>query len=159
MSYRLLAVLFVMLVSTPVAYAQGLEDFSAFSRAIGKEVSVVDRTGLIREGIVEAATADDVTLRFGAATQSFRRAEIASAERLRDESSDGAIRGLLWGLLLAVLPNQGYDSVAQGLSYSLGMVAVFTGAGYLFDAAETNRQPLYRAPSASAPTLRVSLRF
>jgi hypothetical protein len=98
MRHLLLSVLFVILVSAPAAYAQGLEAFLNISRAIGKEVSVVDRSGLIREGILEAATADAVTLRVGS-------------------------------------------------------------AGYLLDAAESNRQPLYRAPSASSPTPKVSWRF
>jgi hypothetical protein len=35
---------------------------------------------------------------------------------------------------------------------------VFPAAGYVFDATELHRQPLYRAPSA-APTLTVSWRF
>ena len=78
---------------------------------------------------------------------------------MKDDRSDGAIRGTLWGLLFVVLPNQGYASGAQWFSYSWRIVAGFTAAGYLFDAAESNRQPLYRAPSAAAPTLRVSLRF
>ena len=155
MRYLILPVLFVMFVATPAAHAQRLEDFSGFSRAIGKEVSVVDRSGLIREGIVEAATADDVQLRFGSATQWFPRAEIASAERLKDESSDGAVKGALWGILLGLMPNQGGGSFAQYWQ----TVALFAAAGYLFDAMETNRQPLYRAPSASAPTLKVSFRF
>ena len=148
-------VLFVIFVATPAAHAQGLEEFSNISRAIGKEVSVVDRSGLIREGIVEAATADQVTLRVGSAMQSFARAEIASAERMKDESSDGAIKGALWGLALILVPNQG------GFSFTgyAGAVAVFAAAGYLIDAGESNRQPLYRAPSASAPTLKLSWRF
>ncbi len=69
MRYLILPVLFVMFVSTPAAHAQGREDFKGFSRAIGKEVSVVERSGLVHEGIVEAVTADDVTLRFGSTMQ------------------------------------------------------------------------------------------
>jgi hypothetical protein len=159
MRYLIVPVLFVVFVAAPAAHAQGIEDFKSFSRAIGKEVSLVDRSGVIREGIVEAATADAVTLRFGSATSSFLRAEIASAERLKDQSSDGAIKGALWGLLVIVLPNQGYASAGDAFAASWRIVAGFTVAGYLLDAAQTHRQPLYRAPSASPPTLKVSLRF
>jgi hypothetical protein len=103
MRYLPLPALFVMFLATPAAHAQGLEHFESFSRAIGKGVSIVDRGGLIREGIVEAATADAVTMRFGPVIESIPRAAIASAERLKDDSSDGAFRGALLGLLLAIL--------------------------------------------------------
>jgi len=155
MRYLILRVLFVIFVAAPAAHAQGLEEFSGFLRAIGKEVSIVDRSGLIREGIVEAATADGVTLRVGSATRLFPRAEIASAERMKDDSSDGAFRGALLGLAIILVPNQGGFSFTD---YWRG-VALFAAAGYLFDVTESNRQPLYRAPSASAPTLKVSRRF
>lgn len=151
----ILPVLFVIFVAAPAAHAQGLEDFSGFLRAIGKEVSIVDRSGLIREGIVEAATADGVTLRVGSATRLFTRAEIASAERLKDDSSDGAVKGALVALAMILVPNQGGSSFT---GYWRG-VALFAAAGYLIDVSQSNRQPLYRAPSASPPTLTVSWRF
>jgi hypothetical protein len=159
MRHLLLSVLFVILVSAPATYAQGLEAFLNISRAIGKEVSVVDRSGLIREGILEAATADAVTLRVGSATQWLLRADIASAERMKDESSDGALRGAIWALALALIPNQGWESAGDYLRSVAIAFVVFPTAGYLLDAAESNRQPLYRAPSASSPTLKVSWRF
>ena len=159
MRYPLLQVLFVMFVSAPAAHAQRLEDFSNMSRAIGKEVSIVDRSGLIREGIIEAATADAVTLRIGSASQRLLRADIASAERMKDESSDGARRGAIWALAVALIPNQGWTSAGDYLRGVAIAFVFFPTAGYLLDAAESNRQPLYRAPSASSPTLKVSFRF
>ena len=158
MRHLTLPVLFAVFVAVPVQ-AQGLEDFASFSRAIGKEVSIVDSSGLLHEGIIEAATADAVTLRFGSATQSFPRAQIASGERIKDESSDGAIKGALWGLLLIILPNQGWNSTGDWFKGSCVIVTTFTVGGYLLDAAESHRQPLYRAAAASAPTLKMSWRF
>jgi hypothetical protein len=159
MRYLILPVLFAIFVAAPAAHAQGLEDFSNISRAIGKEVSVVDRSGLIREGILEAATADAVTLRVGSATQWLPRADVASAERMKDESSDGALRGAIWALAVALIPNQGWTSAGDYLRSVAIAFVVFPTAGYLLDAAESNRQPLYRAPSASSPTLKISFRF
>jgi hypothetical protein len=154
MRYLLLPVVFVI-VATSAAHAQALEDFSNISRAIGKEVSIVDRIGLVREGVLEAVTADAVTLRVGSATTQLERAVIASAERIKDDSSDGAIRGALLGLAIILVPNQGGFSFA---GYWRG-VALLAAVGYVADVTESNRQPLYRAPSASAPTLKVSWRF
>lgn len=155
----LLLVLFFTFAAAPVTYGQGLEDFSRISRAIGKDVSVVDRSGLVREGIVEAVTTDGVRLRVGSATEWLPRADIASAERIKDESSDGAVRGAIWALAVALIPNQGWTS---GGDYLRGVAMAFIGfptAGYLLDGAESNRQPLYQAPSTSSPTLKISFRF
>jgi len=73
----LLPLLFVMFVATPEAHAQGANDFAAFAKAVGKEVSIVDQRGLVLEGIVEAATEENVTLRVGATTRSLSRKDIA----------------------------------------------------------------------------------
>jgi hypothetical protein len=158
MRHLISPVLFVIFVATPAAHAQGLADFSNISRAIGKEVSVVDRSGLIREGIVEAATADQVTLRVGSARQSFARAEIASAERLTDERIDGAALGALAGVVMHVLFPYG-GCFGKSPCPFWREVALGAASGYLLDAVQSNRQPLYRAPSASAPTLKLSWRF
>ena len=150
---------FVILLGVPVARAQGVEDFNAISRAIGKEVSVVDRSGRVREGVVEAATADGVTLRVGSATEWLPRADIASAERIKDDSRDGALRGAIWALAVALIPNQGWTSVRDYLRGVAIAFVVFPTAGYLLDAAESTRQPLYRAPSLTSPALKISFRF
>ena len=154
MRYLVLPVLFVLFGATPYAHAQGLADFKSFSRAIGKEVSIVDRSGLINEGVLEAVTVDAVTLRVGSATQSFPRAEIASAERMKDQRLDGAAMGAVVGFALAFLTSAECSTCPLWHS-AVGGAA----AGFLIDAAESNREPLYRASPASAPTLRVSWRF
>jgi hypothetical protein len=158
MRYVLGSVLMVMIVSASPAAAQGLEDFSRFAKALGKEVSIVDHDGRATEGVVETATSDRVLLRVGGDARWFTAAEIANAERLKDDSSDGAWRGALWALVFALIPNQGYRNAGEAWrGIGLGFV-IFPAAGYLFDAANTNRQRLYRAPGA-APALKLSWRF
>ena len=159
MRHLLLPVLFVIFVATPAAHAQGLEDFSNISRAIGKEVSVVDRSGVIREGIVEAATADAVTLRVGSVTQSFARAEVASAARTKDGRIDGAIKGALIGFVLYAVASKACDAQPCPRP-SRVPIAGLTAVGYVIDATEANGRPLYRAPAAAPMgTLQLSFRF
>ena len=78
---------------------------------------------------------------------------------IKDESSDGAVRGAIWALAVALIPNQGWTSGGDYLRGVAMAFIVFPTAGYLLDAAESNRQPLYRAPSTSSPTLNISFRF
>ena len=94
MGYLILPALVLIFVPTPAARAHQLEDFSRLSRAIGKEVSLVDRSGLIRKGIVEAATADAVTLRFGsAAAVDPARRDRPVRSVMKDGRSDGVDQG------------------------------------------------------------------
>jgi hypothetical protein len=69
---------------------------------------------------------------------------------MKDERVDGAAMGAVVGLVLTWL---------SGQSDYLRTAATCAAAGFLIDAAETNRQPLYRAPSTSAPALKVTWRF
>lgn len=156
MGYLMLPMLLIVLVPEPSARGSRLEDFSRFSQAIGKEVSVIDQSGLVREGTVEMATGDGVALRIGSATRWLPRAEVVSAQRMQDGRIDGVIKGALIGTLLAGVASQGCVSREQCASWRV--VGVFAAAGYVLDAAQSNRRPLYRAPAA-APTLRISFRF
>jgi len=156
MGYLMLPMLLIALVPEPSARGHRLEDFSRFSQAIGKEVSVIDQSGLVREGTVESATGDGVALRIGSARRWFPRAEVVSAQRLHDGRIDGVIKGALIGTLLAGVASQGCVSHDQCASWRV--IGVFAAAGYALDAAQSNRRPLYRAPVA-APTLKVSFRF
>lgn len=167
MRYLLLPVLFVMFVATPAADAQGIDDFKRFLRAIGKEVSVVGRSGLVHEGIVEAVTADDVTLRFGSTSQQISRAEIARAEQMKDGRRDGAFKGAIFGVITGALALRAYHRNPEWLSPSADRTGMFllhvsswSGLGWLLDAANTNRDPFYRAPAAAPMgTLQLSFRF
>jgi hypothetical protein len=157
----------LMLAAAPKVYGQGLEDFSRFSRLIGKEVSVVDRSGLVREGIVETVTADDVVIRLGASTRRMPRAEIAGAERLKDGRRDGAIKGAIFGAITGALAMRAYHRHPEWLSPSANRTGMFllhvsswSGLGWLLDAANTNREQFYRSPAAAPMgALQLSFRF
>lgn len=127
--------------------AQRLADFSRFSKAINKEISLVEADGTVREGVLVAADSDSITMKFASGARSFAHRQIASAERMKDERSDGAVNGLAWGLLLALMPNQGLNSSDSYLAYIASSMVTFAAIGYVIDAAQTNRQPLYRAPA------------
>jgi len=157
MGYLILPTLLLILVPGPGARAATLQDFSRLSGAIGQEVSLVDLDGLVRVGIVEAATGDGITLRVGSATQSFLRAQVASAERLKDGRIDGALKGAMLGFVMATLGSQGCVSVERCPFW--GPITVMAGVGYLIDAGSNNREPLYRVPLAPAPSLKFSWRF
>ena len=159
MGYLILPALVLLFMPMPAVRAEQLEDFSRMSRAIGKEVALVDRGGLIRNGILEGANADGVTLRVGSATQSFARAEVASAARTKDGSIDGAIKGALLGFVLSAVASQACDAQPCPSQSWVPLIAGLTAAGYVIDATEVNGRPLYRAPSAPAPRLNISLRF
>lgn len=155
---------FLMLVSVTSSMAQGLEDFTRFSKAIGKEVSIVDRSGVVREGVVEAVTDQNVMLRLGSGSQTVVRSEIVRADRMRDSNVDGVIKGLLLRLLMAQGAGQG--SVSAERDYSpLVLVGFFAALGYQQDAANHSPRPLYRAPSSAspapspAPILKLAVRF
>lgn len=158
MGQRIVLALIVIVAAAPTARAQAVEDFAVFQKAIGKDVSIVDRNGLVREGVVDTVTAAGVSLRVGSGQAWLARAEIANAERMKDDSGDGALKGLIWAVVIAVIPNQGYRSAGEGARTVATALVVLPFIGYMLDAANGERQPLYRAPSA-APTLKISWRF
>jgi hypothetical protein len=131
-------------IPTPVRSAHKLEDFSRLSRAIGERILLIDPSGVVREGVLAGATADGVMMRFGSVTQTFPRAEVASAERLKDSPADGVLKGMLFAALC------GWGDT--GASAYLAGIAVFGGIGYLIDAGESHREPLYRAAGFSLHT-------
>lgn len=129
------------MIPAPARPADKLEDFSRLSKAIGERIVLVDPSGVVREGVLAAMTADAVTMRFGSMMQSFTRAEIAGAERLNDPTSDGVVKGMIFGALVGI-------GDVTGRQY-LGGIAIFGVVGYLLDAGENHREPLYRAPGFS----------
>jgi hypothetical protein len=159
--FPLLLVLTIAPVPGPPAHA--LADFSRFSSAIDREIAIVDVDGTVREGTVTAVTAEDVTLRFGSGAKTFPRADVMSAERIRDRRVDGAVKGAIFGAILGLLTMQAYESTGERFGAWAGSTAIYGGIGYLLDAAQMHREPLYRAPASAAPattaSLKLSLRF
>lgn len=111
--------------------------FARVAEAIGERILLTDSSGIVRDGVLADMTADALTMRFGATTQTFAREKVASAERLKDPTSDGVAKGVLLGLL----------SVGdQTMGHYLTGIALFGALGFILDAGETHRQTLYRAP-------------
>lgn len=157
--------LLLLTVAVTPSGAQGLADFARFSQAINKEIALVEVDGTVREGVLVAAGPDGVTMKFASGTRSFSSSQIASAERMKDDRSDGAVKGVLWGLVLALLPNQGFSGSESYSGYIVKSMVALGAIGYVLDAAATNRQPLYRAPTQQTtapkltPALSLSFRF
>jgi hypothetical protein len=135
-----------------------LANFSRFSGAIGQEISVVDIDGTVREGVLVSASASGVTMRFGPNERVFNRDVIASAERLKDGRVDGAIKGAIFGFVMGALASQGARSDSEASKIALTSTAIYSGVGWVIDAAQDHRQTLYRAP-ASQPGVKLSIRF
>lgn len=154
-------ILVITFAPAPQPSESRLADFSRFSKTTGTRISLVERDGTVREGTVSATSADAVSLMFGSGERTFPKAEVFSAERMRDSSKDGAVRGALFGALMGLL-------LAGGGAYDLSAgdwlagVSVYAGIGWAIDASQTHRQPIYRAPGSSAaakPAVKMSLRF
>ena len=158
--------IFPLLILLTVAPGPGrsdavMADFSRFSKSIAQEIAIVDYDGTVREGILTAATEDGITVQFGSGVKSFPRAAVASAERTRDGRTDGAIKGALWGALIGAIMSQAYEGSDWAGAF-VGHVAIYSGIGWTLDAAQSHREPIYRAPAAAAtpkPSVKFSFRF
>lgn len=146
--------LLMCLAAAPVSAqrSRGLRDFSRFATAVNQRIEIVELDGTTRQGVVVAAGADGVTMRFATGTRTYTDRQIASAERLKDGRLDGVAKGILWGALLGLLGSQGYTNESSALGQWARGVAGFGVVGYLLDAAETNRETLYRGPSSQSGT-------
>ena len=159
MELIVLPVLLLMIfVPAPPPSAAKLADFARFSKALGQPIAIVDPEGVVREGVLVAASANDVTMQFGSSERIFQRDVVASANRLRDGRRDGAIKGLIFGALNALAVSAEYQGRGQKAEIWATCLALYGVLGYGIDAAVTNRQPLYKA-SLPPPAVKVSLRF
>ena len=159
----MLPLLMILILKGPGEPADARADFSRFTKAINQEIAIVDIDGTVREGILTEAADDQVSVRFGSGTRTFSRANIASAERTRDGRIDGAVKGVIFGSVMGVL-SSAYSSHSAGMW--LTWLSVYGSVGYLLDAAQTNREPIYRSPAAPAagtaapkPSMSLSFRF
>lgn len=132
--------LLILILLLPESTPGQLADFSRFARVKGEEVAVVDMFGAERLGRVIAATDTTVTLGFGTGSHTFDRVDVLKADRLRDGTRDGLIRGMAIGALVGwAVTREG--GVAGGFAASVG---VYGGLGFFFDYTNTDRAPLYR---------------
>lgn len=119
--------------------ARTLADFSRFASAQGEAVAVVDTFGVESLGKIVAASETGITLRTGTVTAAFDREQVLKADRLRDGSKDGLIKGMLFGALVS----WAYNDAGVHTRY-LPWVSAFGSIGLIMDFSETNRAPLYR---------------
>ena len=119
---------------------------------------MVDADGTVREGVVVAASADELAMQFGAGTKTFSRPVIASAERLRDGHKDGAIKGAILGAVIGLILVPFHETSAQKLGGFASSVALYSSIGWALDATQHHRQPIYKAAPAP-PGVKVSVRF
>jgi hypothetical protein len=161
MGYVLIPLL-ILLVKSP---SQGpspaaLADFARLSKSTGQMVSLVVHDGTAREGRLISATADAVTMEFARGPAVFAKADIASAEKLRDGTRDGFIKGAVFGALLGLAVFGTSEIEARGDVW-LRVVGTYGAIGWAFDAMDTNRQAIYRAAPAPAvaPKAKLSFRF
>ncbi len=129
-------------------------DFARLAEAIGEHIAVTGPEGVVREGLLTAATADVITMKFAAAPMTFPKSEVVSADRLRDRTRDGFIKGAAFGGIMALIVSTGYRT---GVGTWISSMATYGAIGWFIDAANTNRQTIYRAPVA--PALKMSFRF
>lgn len=129
------------------ARPQALADFSRFSEELNKKIALVDIDGAVREGVLIAAEANGVTIKFPSDTRFFASDQIASAEKMTDGRDDGVAKGVLWGLLLACMGTQGLTESDNLFLYFAESLAIFGAVGYALDAGESHRQLFYRAPA------------
>jgi hypothetical protein len=138
-------------------------DFSRFAKHLGQQISLVDTDGIVREGVLTAATADGVQMDFGGGQKLFPRSDVVSAERLHDGSIDGAIKGAVFGAVMGLLVA---PELSEGaFQYGLATTALYGAIGFALDAAQVNRQPIYgvarkvNALGAPKPSRKLSFRF
>lgn len=155
---ELLIPVVAILLAIPALQNQNIEDFSRFSKSVGQQISLVDSHGVVREGLLAAATADAVKMQFAGGEKSFSRAEVMSAERLHEGTVDGAMKGAILGFVMVALASQGTRNEAEAAKVAWISVAVYSGVGWAIDAAQTHRPPIYRA-ALPQPGVKMSLRF
>lgn len=151
--------LLIALIPGPKPSEQALMDFARFAKAIGEPIALVESDGAVREGRLAAAAADAVTMAFASGERVFQKDEIASADRLRDGTRDGFIKGALIGALLGVCITEAFGEGGDA-GLTLRIAATYGVLGWGLDAANKNRQPIYRAAGKpKQPAIKLAVRF
>jgi hypothetical protein len=131
-------------VPTPGPSAARLADFTRLGGVEHEEVYVVDASGLERRLTVVEAGDAAVKFMVGQQQLEMSRDAILRVDRVRDSSLDGAIKGLLFGLLVGAAIE---TTLSDGnCRYLLQGALTYGSIGYLFDRGHTARQAVYRRP-------------
>jgi hypothetical protein len=153
---------FLLAAPMPGPPASALADFSRISRALHKQIALVEADGTRYDGVLTAADGDQLSVKLASSTKIFPRANVVSADRQGDGRIDGVVKGALFGFVISAFASQGCDDTTRCHPWRL--VAATAGIGYWFDAEETHSRPLYRAPGQPKavkpkPALSLSVRF
>ena len=159
-----MGVAFTVLVS--VMIHQGLHqwgvdnsDFSRLANAIDTEISLVDRNGAIREGVLTEYTTDAVTMTLGSQTRVIPRPDVVSAERIHDRRTDGPAKGAIVGFIVGLVARQFADSPGKGWAHWVGWTGIGAGVGWMLDASQDHREALYESWTMPRPGVKVTLQF
>ena len=163
MTFLIIPGLFFFLAAPlPGPPAKALTDYSRISKAINKQILLVETDGTVHEGVLTAVTGDQVSVRSAAGERTISRANVFSAARKGDGRIDGVVKGALFGFVISAFASQGCNDTTRCPPWRL--VAGTAAIGYWLDAEETHSRPLYRAPGQPKavepqPSLSVSVRF
>lgn len=156
----------ITLLTVPVdhAGARQLDDFARLQRAVGDAVFVADSEGVERRLKLVRVDGDSAIFMAGANEVVMHRSTITNVDRAKDPSWDGALKGALFGAVMAGLLRA--EVSGNSASFYLGGIGTYAALGYLVDVGITNRQAIYRASRAPAaksapwgPSLSFSVRF
>lgn len=128
-----------------------LAEFDRLQRHLGRDVILVDTTGLVMEGRVLAATSSTLDLGFGPHVRSFSADAIARVDRQRDSPVDGLVKGLVIGALLGSLSGNG--------RWAAAMIGSYGALGFALDVGHQAREPIYRAPDPKTLKVGATIRW
>ena len=137
-------------------------DFSRFMNAIDTGISLVDRPGVIHEGILTQTTSDAVTMAVGSDIKTFDYQDVVSAERLRDRRSDGTAKGAIVGFIVGLFAKQADDSPGMRWAHWIGWTGICAGLGWILDAGQDHRETIYQSHQSlmtPKPDVKLTLRF
>lgn len=140
------------MVGLPAQLSDGaLAEFDRLQRHLGRDVIVVDTTGLVIEGRVLAATSSTLDLGLGPHLRSFSAEAIARVDRQRDSPVDGLVKGLVIGALIGALSGNGKWAATSMASYG--------AFGFALDVGHHTREPIYRAPDPKTVKVGATIRW
>ena len=142
----------LLTVDGPSPSPQKQVDFSRLQSVIWQSVYIADFGGNERLVKLVAATDHSVTIAVAGWQTEVNRDAVLMVDRARDSSLDGAIKGGVFAVALAVVAT--LVSGEFPAQHTMRALVVYGGIGYALDRGHRNRTPVYRAPTAA-----ISLRF
>jgi hypothetical protein len=141
------------IIAVPVGTVSpdALAEFERLKRHIGRDVVVIDGTGIVMEGRLLAARDTEIALGFGGRVQPLAAADIARVDRQKDSWVDGLVKGLVIGGLLG--------GITKDARWMANSMAIYGGLGFLLDYRHDAREPIYRARDPRAVQIGATVRW